>query len=349
MPFAEDLFLDKKTGSKIKKIIKITVIVVLLLQIIIYNGARLYFSLPVKDYYGISEREFQIPGLSQKMVPQGLAYLDDGTFLIGGYQSNGAPSRIYRFDSKRNKEAGYVVLGDENGTPVAPHAGGLAVHGAYVYVTGEDACIYIYSLSEVESGESGKTLSMKGRIHTTFGDDKIEPAWICITEDRLITGEFYREPNYPTPDSHIFTGPSGEQNHALALSYKLNDPNGPDFSVEAVPSKIYSIPGLVQGMAVKDGKFWISQSWGVAKSTIRCYDVSGSEKTGTMKTGIHEIPVYTFDSSTQVTSFDAPPMAEEMVFVDGRLYIMSESASGKYFFGKLTGGKWCYSTDVSRI
>ena len=340
--------MDKK-HTKLKKIIKITVIVVLLLQVIIFNGARIYFRLPVKDYYAISEKEFQIPGLSKKMVPQGLEYLEDGIFLICGYQSNGAPSRIYRYDSKRHKEAGYVVLGDEQGRPVAPHAGGLAANGDYVYVTGEDACIYVYSLSDVESGETGITVSMKGRIQTTFGDDRIEPAWICITEGRLITGEFYRVPNYPTPDTHIFTGPSGEQNHAVALVYKLKDPDGSDFSVEASPSEIYSLPGLVQGMAVKDGKIWISQSWGTAKSTIRCYDISDKKQTAVMKTGSLEIPVYSLDSSTQVTSFNAPPMAEEMVFVDGRLYIMSESASGKYFFGKLTGGKWCYSTDVSRI
>lgn len=340
--------MEKKSGIKIKKIIKTVLITVMLFLLVVFNGARLYFRLPVRDYYKISEKEFKIPGLSQNLVPQGIDYLDNGLFLIGGYQKNGAPSRIYRYDSVRGKEAGYVVLGDSEGNPVAPHAGGLAVHGAYVYVTGEESSIYIYSLPEVENGDTGRTVSMKGKISLKFGDDSIEPAWICITEDRMIVGEFYRVPNYPTPDTHIFTGPSGEQNHALALIYKLNDPDGPDYSVEASPSAIYSLPGLVQGMAVKDGKIWISQSWGTSISTVRCYDISGSKPAGTMKTGYLEIPVYMLDSSTQTVSFDAPPMAEEMVFVDGRLYIMSESASNKYFFGKLTGGKWCYSTDVSR-
>ena len=59
--------------------------------------------------------------------------------------------------------------------------------------------------------------------------------------------------------------------------------------------------------------------------------------------------VYAFDSSTEVASFDAPPMAEEIIFVDGKLMIMSESASMKYIFGNLTGGRWCYATDVGKV
>lgn len=42
-------------------------------------------------------------------------------------------------------------------------------------------------------------------------------------------------------------------------------------------------------------------------------------------------------------------MAEEIVTVDGRMYIMCESASNKYFFGNLIGGKWCYRTDLEKM
>lgn len=46
---------------------------------------------------------------------------------------------------------------------------------------------------------------------------------------------------------------------------------------------------------------------------------------------------------------DIPPMAEEIVFVDGKMLTMCESASNKNFFGNLTGGRWCYATDVTSI
>ena len=39
-------------------------------------------------------------------------------------------------------------------------------------------------------------------------------------------------------------------------------------------------------------------------------------------------------------------MAEEIDVVDGRVYIMTESASAKYRFGILTGGRWCHSLAI---
>ena len=42
-------------------------------------------------------------------------------------------------------------------------------------------------------------------------------------------------------------------------------------------------------------------------------------------------------------------MAEEIIFVDGKMLIMCESASAKYVFGKFTGGRWCYATDVEKL
>ena len=35
--------------------------------------------------------------------------------------------------------------------------------------------------------------------------------------------------------------------------------------------------------------------------------------------------------------------------VDGKLYVMCESASNKYKFGKLIGGKWCYATNLEEM
>lgn len=61
------------------------------------------------------------------------------------------------------------------------------------------------------------------------------------------------------------------------------------------------------------------------------------------------ISIYVLDSSTLVASFKAPPMAEKIIFVDGKLLTMCESASKKYFFGNLTGGRWCYATDVTKL
>ena len=350
--------MSSKTGSKAKKVIVTILVVLVALIAIVLVGARIYFRAPVSSYYKASEKAFVIPGLMDNMVPQGLDYIESSdTYLVCGYQKDGAPSRVYRVDRKSGKDNGYVIMGDENGNGIKPHAGGLASHGEYLFVAGdEDAKINVYSLNDVLSAKSGDVVKKLGEFKTVFADCKINVAWICFAEDRMIVGEFYRDPNYMTDESHWVITPSGEENRAIAMAYKFGDGEGSSFGISEIPCEMYSMPGLVQGMTVKDGKIWISQSYATAKSTIRCYDIKGSQPI-TEKMKLYSgradadivIPVYALDSSTQVTSCEAPPMAEEIVFVDGKLLIMCESASMKYIFGNFTGGRWCYATDVSKL
>jgi hypothetical protein len=63
----------------------------------------------------------------------------------------------------------------------------------------------------------------------------------------------------------------------------------------------------------------------------------------------HSIPVYAFDSTSLVKTYKAPPMAEEAVFVNGKLLVMSESACNKYILGKFASAKWCYATDLEKM
>lgn len=345
---------NRKKGSKLKKALITVLIVIVALVVLVLVGARCYFRIPVSAYYGASEKAFVIPGLSENLVPQGLDYVEsEGIYLVGGYQKDGSYSRVYRVDKASGKSQGYVVLADSEGNGVSPHAGGLAAHGDYLFVAGdEDASIYIYNLNDVLSANSGDTVKMVDIFMASCN-----VAFLCFTEDRLIVGEFYRDPNYMTDESHWITTPAGDENRACAYTYSFSDDEEESVcGISRSPSEIYSLPGLVQGMTVRDGKIWISQSYGTAKSTISCYDISGSEPVDFLfhiYSGRAEadviIPIYALDSSTLVASFEAPPMAEEIVFVDGRLLTMCESASSKYFFGNLTGGRWCYATDVTKL
>ncbi len=349
---------EYKSRSKIKKFLKGLLIVIVALVVLVVVGARLYFRLPVSDYYKASEKAFTIPGLSQNMIPQGLDYVDGrDVYLVGGYQKDGSPSRIYKVNSRTGKSEGYVILGDSEGNGLSPHAGGLAVHDEYLFVAGdEDSSIYIYNLEDVLSAGKGETVRMIDKFHTKYPGGEVNVACLTFTEDRLIVAEFYRVPNYVTDKSHWITTPAGDENHAFAVAYPLGDSDTSVCGVERTPTEIYSLPGLVQGIAVHDGKIWVSQSYGTAKSTICCYDVSDSESVGFVgfvHSGVAEpdilLPVYALDSSTLVSSFDAPPMAEEIIFKDDKLLIMCESASAKYIFGNLTGGRTCYATDVDKL
>lgn len=344
--------MSKKGGSKAKKAIVTVLIVLVALVAIVFIGARIYFRTPVSDYYKASEKAFAIPGLMSNLVPQGLDYLEDeDLYLVGGYQKDGSPSRIYKVDGKTGKSLGYVCMGDESGKGIAPHAGGLAAYGKFVYVAGdEDAFVYVYRLEDVLNSEKGEVILSLGKFYTTYGDGGIRADFMCFAEDRFFVGEFYKDPTYPTPDSHVFEWESGDENHALMLCYKLGEGDGTNFGIETKPSAAFSIPGLVQGVAIEDGKIWLSQSYATQTSTICCYNLfdTTSGKNISLASG-GSLNVYALDSSTFVSSFDAPPMAEEIVFVDDKILIMCESASNKYFFGKLTGGGWCYATDVDEL
>lgn len=335
----------KSSGSKARKVITTILVILIALIAVVLVGARIYFRAPVSGYYKASAKAFKIPGLSDNMVPQGIDYLEnEGIYLVGGYQKDGAPSRVYRIDTV-SENNGYVVLGDENGDAIAPHAGGLAAHGEYFYISGdEDTFVWVYKLEDVLNGSEGQVLTALGRFNTTFGNDGIRADFMCFDGDNLIVGEFYRDPNYTTPETHVFEVGAGEKNQALALSFKVNDSG--EFGLETKASAAYSLPDQVQGIAVHDGRIWISQSYAVAQSTIRCYNVPETAS-HSIVTEDGEIPVYDLNESALSFKFRIPPMAEEIVFVDGKMLTMCESASKKYFFGNLTGGRWCYATDVT--
>lgn len=349
---------EDRSGSKFRKTVLTIAIAICALVLLVFLGARLYFRVPVSAYYQASEKSFVIPGLSDGLVPQGIDHLEkEGLYLVGGHQKDGSPSRVYLVEKQSGKTKGYVTLGDENGSGISPHAGGLAAHGDRLYVAGaEPNSIYVYKLSDVLSAGKGEVMRREGVLTLKPGvDDSMDVAFLCFTDEGLIAGEFYREPNYPTLDSHIIKTGGGEENHALAFCFRYSE--NADFGIEETPYKAYSLSGLVQGMTVEDGKIWTSRSWGTARSTISCYDLKDSEPVAFRMpangagadTRIKGVPVYALESGNKVKEFEAPPMSEEIIFVDGKLLTMCESASGKYFFGNLTGGRWCYATDACKL
>ena len=325
--------------------ILIGIVIFLLLAML---GIRLFFRIPVMNYYQASEKGFKIPGLAKGLVPQGISWdKEDNMFLVTGYQKDGSSTCIWRVDKDTGNALGSVILLDEFGQNLVIHAGGLSVHKDYVYVAaGENDCLYVFSRSEIVKAGDGQTVDTLGRFHLSTEDGvAIQVAFTTVTEDGLIAGEFYREPNYRTPDSHKFTTPAGDYLQAIALEYKFSDSPDSVFGLEMLPSKAYALPDLTQGMAAKDGKIYTSQSYALAFSTIGVYDISKLQEIGEFA----DVPLYALDSASKIKDLKFPPMSEEIEFVDGKMYTMCESASSKYIFGIFTGGEWCYSTRVEDL
>lgn len=341
-------------NAKIKRWQMILLVLGCLLALVflILLAARLCFRVPVLDYYGVSERAFAIPGLSDDLVPQGISYDEEsGLFLVTGYQKDHTPSPVYLVDRATGETEGKVLLLMPDGSDFVAHAGGLSVFGDYVFVAGgSDACLYVYSRDAILNAENGDRIPCLGTFDTFFGDrDGITVAFTSAHDGMLTVGEFYRDPNYLTPDSHKFTTPAGDFQQALAVTYTVSDDPDAVFGLHPVPVEAYALPDLVQGMAFYDGKVWLSTSYAVAFSGIYAYDRSTLQPFGTLPTSEGEIPLYGLDSAALTDSFQLPPMSEEIEFVDGKMYTMCESASNLYLFGKLTGGEWCYATPMEAL
>ncbi len=343
----------EKQFKKMTPLKWVTVILcgILALILLVLFAARLYFRLPVSDYYRASEKAFKIPGLSEGFIPQGLDY-DERTdlFWVTGYMKDGSASPIYLVKRADGTIEKTVYLAQADGSVYNGHAGGIAVGWDYAYVAGgADACMYAYSCDEIMTTEDGSAVLAKGSISTKAeGGDELRVSCVMMDERYLYAVEFYREPSSSTPENHKLTTPAGDYHQALAVAYELQF--GDDAVCGVLPTPVFamSLPDLVQGMHRGDSRIYLSASYGTAFSYVYAYELSQVMAVeGEIQFLDVTMPLYYLDSSSMVGKYKLPPMAEEIVMVDGRLYTMCESASGKYLFGRLTSAQWCYATDLS--
>lgn len=336
--------------SKTKKtwwqILLIILMVIAILVGLVLFGARLYFRLPVSDYYKISEKTFVIPGIKDGYIAQGLEYRD-GIFYATGYMKDGSASPIYMVDKETNKRIKTVYMQDENGQDYHGHCGGLSVKGEYIYVASGSG-ILAFDRSAVENAADGAKVSCLGKFETKNGDDSVGVSFTFADDNYFVVGEFYRDVVYPTADNHKLTTPAGDYNQALGLVYFYSDAEDAVFGIDPEPKMLFSFPDQVQGMTIKDDKIYLSTSYSVPSSHILVYDVNKMTESSIDFMGQSRLIKYC-DSASLIKDNLIAPMSEEIVIVDDKLYVMCESASNKYIFGKFTSAKWCYATNIEDL
>ena len=338
-------------AKNIKLLKKITIIVlsVLLGLSALCGGFIGVMRLPVGAYYGASKKEFEIPGIKDGFVPQGIHYDDTAqNYLFSGYTSNNTASPVY-VTTKTGEIVKRVTLLKKDGSDYIGHSGGLAVKGNYLYVAGgEDCCLYVYSYVAVKNAENGAKIECLGTFPTKIAEnDYIKPAFVTVADGKIIVGEFYRAKSNDTPASHKITTKAGDYNQALALEYYSTTSNS--LGIETNPVKAYSLPNQVQGLTVKNDKVYLSISWGLSFSHVPVYDKSALVKEKDISVLGEDIPLYSLDSTSFMHEYKLPPMSEELIFVGSKMLVLNESASNKHFFGKITGANWLYSTDLDKL
>lgn len=344
-----------KTKGQVFGIIFITLIIVVLLVVTGFNVRQFIL---YDDFYKSSQKEIPIPGLWDGAVPQGFEY-DGEAFYMSCYMDNGGSSRIYSFD-ENGENVRYVNLVRSNGRADDSHAGGFAIWKDYAFLA-TDSVVNIYLKSELTAALDEKEGEL-APIHQL--KVPIEPAFCYVSADGyLFVGEFYEPEEYETDKSHHVITDCGEEHQAFMAVYKLYE--DAEFGIESnVPCVIYSIPNNVQGVCLtEDRNICLITSLGLSDSHAYIYidpangdypilqpfsvgsTESNSERTFrfTLDSKIYDIPVFCLDTYKLQATWTMPPMAEEPVYNDGKVYLMYESASNKYLFGKLSGGTHIYS------
>ena len=325
----------KNKAAKIAlKIGIIFICAVLALLMLVYVGEKIWFA----HFFMNADREFKIPGLSDGYVPQGFDYIKSrDAYLACGYMKDGSASRIYMMN-----EDGRVIyeadMKNSDGSDYTGHTGGIAYFGDYLYVSGGDGCD-MFLLSDLMDGDDKVT--MIGEVKT--GNN---PAYCKVFDGKLYAGAFYHtKGGYDTPDEHQITTPAGDKNMALITVFALDPDTG--LAISDTPEVIYSTTAKVQGMNMTEtGKILLATSYGLSTSHLYVYNPELSAE-GEFDFNGTKVPLIYLDSSTLIDDVRMPAMAEEIVYDDGDVYVMNESACTKYFFGNLTSGKrvWSYELD----
>ena len=316
------------------------------LLLVVFAGEKVAYA---KFFLTGAHKEMKVPGTWSDYVQQGFDQLDDGTFVVSAYH-------------KKEDNAAVFVMGEDDsetlcelktpdGSPYISHAGGVTHFQKWLYVAtdnhvdkkGDKYCTHddcdtdldMFLLSDVLDGDG---------VATQVGSITIPNrlAYASVYGNTLYAGAFHRKKSkYITPEPHHVTTPAGDKNTALMMVYTLDETTGKPTT--ELPQACYSTTSNVQGMCLTgEGNIVLSTSWSLSASHLYQYQTSKAS-TGTITLGGQSIPLYYLDSACLMKDVKTPPMAEELVWLDGRVYILTESASTKYLFGKITSGNHIYS------
>lgn len=330
--------------AKLSKLSKTFIIVGCILACLFVAVMIYYFGASYPEFEKLGAQAFEIPGLETNFVPQGLTYdQTNDNFLVCGYMGDSSPSRIYVVDKETGKTLKHVTLlenVDESKSDYCGHAGGIAVSYPNIFISG-DGYVYNFSYDEMLSAKDGDKISILNRFKTDNGAD-----FLTIIDDTLVVGEFYRESNYPTPESHHITI-EDETNRALSFVYRLNESEPCGFDTEILYA--ISMTDQIQGMCFnKNGDIVLSSSYGLANSILYVYqNILAGEPQSQVQLGENTVNVYFLGQSNLIETYtEVPCMSEEIVLVDDKIHVLFESNCKKYRLVTRTRMSHVYCLDI---
>lgn len=316
-----------KIAKRIARVLAACLAVLAVLVLGLYVGVTVKYS----DYFSRAEAAFRIPGLRDGFVPQGFAYVPEAAcYLASGYMQDHSVSRVYV--QQADGQVRWVELTDCDGAAYTAHAGGIAVNGNFVYLPGPEG-LDVFLLEDILRQSRAACI---GTIAMEYEAD-------CCTfyDGYLFVGDFYRPEVYETPKSHHVTTPAGDANPAMIAVYKADATA--EFGLADSPVAAISVREQVQGIGITEaGEIVLSTSYGFASSYLWFYTWDETRQ-GMLELGGNQVPLYYLDSANLSHRAELPPMSEEVVCLDGKVYTLMESACTKYRFGNLIRGTHVYA------
>lgn len=324
--------------SKGAKILLGCVIGIIVTVALVFGGFLAYIRITYADFYSQAKAEFETPGLSTGFVPQDIAYApQNDAWFFSGYDDNNNPSSIWRLNS--DGSISRITITEPNGMVYHGHGGGFTMSDEFSYLTCDNG-FFVLRTDELLAPGDELVVNSVDMVEVGF-----DPAFINMQNGTLYTGVFYYEGPYSTPEKMHLMAPDGTQNYAVMYAYKANE--SARYGVDEQPFAVYSIPDKVQGVALtSSNEFVFSTSWGISDSTIPVYSSEGLTAAGSYEVNGTDVDLFFMDGQNLVRTIKAPPMMEGIIFHDGSIWFSNESASNKYFFGKLFGGGTVYSLPI---
>ena len=277
-----------------------------------------------------------IPGLSQNLVPQGMAYWKNpDLMLISNYADDGSAGVITVLSWTTGRFEKALYLYNQDGSPHIGHLGGLAISDRFLWVASGSG-VYSIALEDIKNSKSGESIQLSRLFET-----ETKGSFATYSDGILWVGEFTRQNGeYPVPESHHRATASGMTNYAWLGGYKLDRETetlrrGKDSSGKIAPDYILSIPDEVQGAAFVDHMIVLSLSYGRKnKSRLEMYadpisDVSVSpEKLYSFSPDPTDL--WILDDDLLLDRMIIPPMSEAVVLLGENLAVLFESGASKY-------------------
>lgn len=320
------------------RIVAWTLGIALALAVAAVVALNIYVRVAFGPFYDQAERVFDIPGVNAGFVCQDLDHLETtDAWLFSGYMADHSPSPLYRRDADGAVARLTVTLPD--GDAFAGHGSAITSTDRYAYLACEGGYL-VLDAEEVASAADGQVLGALAKVELDFS-----PAFMNIEGGTLYAGNFYFPGDYETPGEHRIVTADGTENPAVMYAYPADAEGAYGFAEQA--ARVYSIPAMVQGMAITDeGQLVLSTSYGLRSSHLLGYDLAALNPEGTFQADGATVPLYVLDSRSQVADVEAPPMTEGIESHGGKVYVSEESACNKYIFGKLYGAGYVYALEV---